>query len=104
MGDKIMNIKNKKVFITGIPTSGKSYLARQIVLKFGYISIFLDDLRKNISVNDQYRKWTNFYSDKDEKTYLTKTSPEKLWQNLVEQSEGLWPAYLEEIEKHQNEN
>jgi hypothetical protein len=95
--------KAKRLFITGIPTSGKSCLAKQIVLKSGGIAIFLDDLRKNISVNDQYGKWTNFYFDKDERNYLTKTTPEKHWQDLVAQSEGLWPTFLEEIERYKNE-
>ena len=39
----------------------------------------------------------------DEKKYLTETTPEKQWENLVAQSEGLWPAFLQEIEKYKNE-
>lgn len=95
--------KGKRLFITGIPTSGKSYLARQLSEKIGGIAVLLDDFRESLAENDQYKKWTNFYLDIDEKEYLTKTSPEKQWENLVAQSEGLWPAFLEKIDEYADE-
>lgn len=95
--------KGKRIFITGIPTSGKSYLAKQVADKVGGIAVLFDDFRENLAKNDQYRKWTNFYLDVDEKEYLTKTNHKKQWENLVAQSEGLWPAFLQEIEKYKNE-
>lgn len=95
--------KSKRLFITGIPTSGKSHLAKQLADKVGGIPVLFDDFRENLAQNDQYKKWTNFYLDVDEKEYLTKTNPEKQWENLVAQSEGLWPAFLQEIEKYKDE-
>lgn len=95
--------KGKRLFITGIPTSGKSYLARQLAEKVGGIAVLFDDFRENLAENDQYKKWTNFYLDVDEKEYLTKTSPETQWENLVAQSEGLWSAFLEKIDEYADE-
>ncbi|MEI7480288.1 MAG: hypothetical protein WCJ59_01550 [bacterium] len=92
----------KRLFITGIPASGKSYLAQKLAKKFDGIIVSLDDIRLTLSKNKKYKKWTDFYLDKHELEYLTKTSPEKQWQDLVNQSEGLWPAILEEIVKYQN--
>lgn len=98
-----MNHKGKRLFITGIPTSGKSYLANLLAEKTAGIAILLDDFREDLSSNLEYKKWTNFYIDKDEKEYLIKTSPEEQWSNLVAQSEGLWPAFIEEINKYEQE-
>ncbi len=95
--------KGKRLFITGIPTSGKSYLARQLAEKVGGIAVLLDDFRESLAENDQYKKWTNFYLDMDEKEYLTTTNPLKQWENLVVQSEGLWPAFLEKINEYKDE-
>ncbi len=99
-----MNHAGKRLFVTGIPTSGKSYLARILAEKVGGIAVILDDFREELSSNDQYKKWTNFYLDQDEKTYLSTTSDEKQWENLVTQSEGLWPAFLKEISKFKDES
>lgn len=95
--------KGKRLFITGIPTSGKSFLAKEIAEKIGGVVVFMDDFREELSKDDKYKKWTNFYLDKDEKKYLTNTSDEQLWNNLVIQSEGLWPAFIAEINKYQEE-
>ncbi len=99
-----MNHKGKRLCITGIPTAGKSYLAKLLAEKVGGIAIMLDDFREELSADDQYKKWTNFYLDQDEKTYLSTTSPKEQWGNLVAQSEGLWPAFLKEISKFENES
>jgi len=99
----MLSHKGKRIFITGIPTSGKSYLAKKLANKVGGIPVLLDDFRENLAQNEEYKKWTNFYLDKDEKEYLTKTSQDDQWKNLVAQSEGLWPAFLQEIEKYRDE-
>ena len=99
-----MNHLGKRLFITGIPTSGKSYLAKILAEKVGGIAVILDDFREELSSNEQYKKWTNFYLDQDEKTYLSSTNSEKQWENLIAQSEGLWPAFLKEISKFQNKS
>lgn len=98
-----MTHKGKRIFITGIPTSGKSYLAKQLADKVGGVAVLFDDFRENLAENPEYKKWTNFYLDVDEKEYLTKTIPEKQWENLIAQSEGLWPAFLQEIQKYKDE-
>lgn len=98
-----MNHKGKRLFITGIPTSGKSYLAKQLADKVGGVCVLLDDLREGLATDEKYKKWTNFYLDRDEKEYLTNTSPGEQWNNLVAQSEGLWPAFIDGIEKYSNE-
>ena len=98
-----MNHKGKRLFITGIPTSGKSYLAKLLAEKINGVFVLLDDLRESLADNEEYRKWTDFYLDKDEKEYLTNTSSEEQWTNLIIQSEGLWPAFIKEISKYENE-
>ena len=98
-----MNHKGKRLFITGIPTSGKSYLAKKLANELGGVAVLLDDLREKISSDKKYKKWTNFYFDKDEEEYLSNHSPEKRWQDFVLQSEGLWSAFMAEIKKYENE-
>lgn len=98
-----MKHKGKRFFITGIPTSGKTYLAKKLADKIGGVAVVLDELRKNILLDDTYKKWINFYLDKDEEFYFAQVSPEEQWGNLVAQSEGLWPVILEEINKYSNE-
>lgn len=98
-----MNHKGKRLFITGISTSGKSYLAKRLADKVGGVCVLLDDLRENLATDENYKKWTNFYLDRDEESYLTNTSPDEQWNNLVTQSEGLWPAFIDEMEKYSNE-
>ncbi len=99
-----MNHSGKRLFITGIPTSGKSYLTNLLAEKVNGIAVMLDDFREELSSNEQYRKWTNFYIDQDELTYLSTTSPERQWNNLIAQSEGLWPAFLSEIYKYRDDS
>jgi len=89
-----------KLFITGIPTGGKSYLSKRIEKDFGAKHIELDDLREDLIAHPRYGKYVSFYYNKDEKTYLENTSSEDKWKDLIKQSEGIWPALKEEIEKH----
>ncbi len=95
-----MNIENNKLFITGIPASGKSYLAKKIADHIGGIVVSTDDLREEMHNDSRYKKWVNFYLDRDEKTYYTTTSPENQWRHLVAQSEGMWPFILEKINSY----
>ncbi len=90
-------MNSNQFFITGIPTGGKSYLAKKLAERLGGVVVSTDDMREEMSKDPKYRKWTNFYLDKDEKNYYTNTSPEEQWKNLVDQSEGLWPYILEKI-------
>ncbi len=95
--------KGKRLFITGIPTSGKSYLANKLAEHFNGQVVSLDDFREDLSSDNRYREFVNFYIDKDEKEYYENVSPEEQWKNLVWQSEGLWPAFVEEINKFKDE-
>lgn len=97
------NHKGKRLFITGIPTSGKSYLAKKLAERVGGIAVLLDGVRENLAQDERYRKWTQLYFDRDEYEYLVHTSPDEQWQNLVAQSEGLWTGFLREIEKYKDE-
>lgn len=95
--------KGKRLFITGIPTAGKSYLAKKLVEAIpGGHAVHLDDFRELIAQKEDYRKWTD-YLNWDEKKYLTEVSPERMWNNLVAQSEALWPEFLEKIEGYSEE-
>jgi hypothetical protein len=87
----------KRLFITGIPASGKSYLANKLAETVGGLVVSFDDVRESLADDDRYGKWVNFYWNQDEKTYLTNTSTEEQWGNLVAQSEGLWPVFIEKI-------
>lgn len=95
--------KDKRLFISGIPTSGKSYLADKLAKEINGIAVHLDHYRIDFAKEEKYRKWTDFLFDKNEYEYLTKTTPDHLWKNLVAQSEGLWPAFSKKIEKYKAE-
>lgn len=93
----------QRLFITGIPTSGKSYLAKKLAQETGGTAVLLDDFRESLASEGAYAKWVNFYLDQDEEKYYTKTSPDQQWSNLVKQSEALWPAFLEKIQSYARE-
>lgn len=95
--------KGKRLFITGIPTAGKSYLAKKLAEDVGGIAVLLDSFREAMMFDDRCKKWIEFYLDQDETTYLSTTSPEQMWKNLVAQSEALWPAFLERIDSYADE-
>ena len=98
-------VSHKRLFITGIPTSGKSYLAMQLAEKMGGLAVLLDDFREELARGSEvYKKWTNFYLDQDEATYYAHITPEESWDSLVGQSEGLWPGFLGKIDSYRNEN
>ncbi|MDA1317545.1 MAG: AAA family ATPase [bacterium] len=43
----------KYLFISGIPTAGKSYLAERVAQKTNSLHIDIDDLREEMSKNSQ---------------------------------------------------
>ncbi len=87
------------IFIGGIPASGKSYLARKIAEKTGALHLDTDTLRKEMSEDPVLKYWVDFFWNQDEEKYLTKTSCEDHWQNLVKQSESFWPTILKRIKE-----
>ncbi len=97
-------MKKQRLFITGIPTAGKSYLAKKLAEEVGGIYVSVDDMRPNLAKKEQYKKWVNFYLNQDESTYYATTSYDEQWNNLVRQSEGLWPGVLEGIAQYADED
>lgn len=93
--------KNKRLFITGIPTVGKSHLSKRLVEKFGGKYFSIDDWTKELENDPRYRNWVNFYWDRDERAYYTNTNYEEQWRDQVKKSEALWPAILELIKKNE---
>lgn len=88
-----MKHSGKRIFITGIPTAGKSHLAKLLAEKVGGVAVNLDDLRSSIANDPRYKRWVEFYLNQDEKEYLTEISAADQWKNLVAQSEALWPTF-----------
>lgn len=80
----------KYAFIGGIPATGKSYLAKKIAKSTGALHFKVDDWREEFRV-DKHADWIDFFWNKNESEYWDKTSCEEHWQNIVKQSEVLWP-------------
>lgn len=87
------------VFIGGIPASGKSYLAKKVAKETGAFHLDLDTLRKEMAKNPKLEYWVNFFWNKEEEKYLSETSFEEHWQNLVKQSEAFWPTILDKVKE-----
>ena len=87
------------VFIGGIPASGKSFLAKRIADKTHTFHLDIDTLRSEMAKDPMREPWVSFYWNLDEKKYLTETSCEKKWSNLVKQSEAFWAFILNKIEE-----
>ncbi len=85
------------VFIGGIPASGKSLLAKKVAAKTQVFHLDIDTLREEMSKDIDLEPWVNFYNNQDEIEYLTETSCEEKWSNLVKQSEAFWPFILKKI-------
>jgi len=102
--NKMQKHKGKRLFITGIPTAGKSYLADKLALTVGGIHVQVDHIRKELKNNSQYEKWANFYHKQGSGTiYYRTTTYDEQWQNLVNQSEGIWPKVIEKINSYKDE-
>lgn len=91
----------KYAFISGIPASGKSYLARKIAKEVGIKHICIDDWREEMKSDPELEKWVDFFWNQDEVEYWKNTNCDRHWENLKNQSEAFWPAILERIEEVQ---
>jgi len=89
----------KRLFITGIPTAGKSTLAKMLAEKTGARVGDGDAARYALKDDPRYAAAVNFYLDQDEARYYATTTPEQRWANLVRQSETVWPGLREWIER-----
>lgn len=85
------------VFISGIPTAGKTYLAEKIATKTQMKVVSVDSLRSEMLNDPKLEKWANFFWNQDEEKYYNETSCNEQWQNLVNQSEAFWPTILSKI-------
>lgn len=86
------------VFITGIPTAGKSYLAEKLCRSLDIRHVKIDDLWDTVEHDAVLGPWFNYFWHKDEAEYYRTSSPKKLWQDIVDQSEAFWPTAKKHIE------
>ena len=86
----------KYAFISGIPASGKSYLAKKVAKATGALYFKVDDWREEFRKNE-HADWVDFFWNKNEKEYWETITPQKHWNNLKNQSEAVWPIILEKI-------
>lgn len=57
----------KFAFISGIPTSGKTSIAKKVSLSIGgCLHVNLDDLRRDMVSDPKLEPWVNFFRRKDE--------------------------------------
>ena len=91
----------KYAFISGIPASGKSYLAAKVAKTVGALHIEIDELRKEMGKNPELKKWVMFFWNHDEAEYWKNTNCDEQWENLKNQSEAFWPTILEKISEIQ---
>lgn len=86
------------LFITGIPTAGKSYLGKKLAEAVGGVCVSIDVMREGFSGDKRFKDFENFYHNQNESVYFETTDCQ--WQDLVNQSEGLWLGILENIEPY----
>ncbi|MDO8522664.1 MAG: hypothetical protein Q7S12_00035 [bacterium] len=86
----------KYAFISGIPASGKSYLAAKIAKEVGALHFKTDDWREGFRKNNN-ADWVDFFWNKNESEYWSKTNCTEHWKNIVKQSEALWPDVVKKI-------
>lgn len=89
----------KYIFIGGIPTSGKSFLAEKIAKAKNIAHIDVDVWREEMEKNPALEPWVNFYWKLNEEEYFKNTSCDKQWENFKNQSEALWPEIKRRINK-----
>lgn len=91
----------KYAFISGIPVSGKSYLAAKVARIVGIQHIVIDDWREEMRKNSELKKWVDFFWNQDEKEYWRTMDCHQQWDNLKKQSEAFWPTILMKIKEVQ---
>ena len=95
--------KGNRLYITGIPTAGKSYLAKKLAEEAGAVVVFFDKVLDKYLSDPRYEPWINFYWNQDERTCLTQTSPDDQRKFLMQQAECFWPLFSEHIRSHELE-
>ena len=87
------------VFITGIPTSGKSYLADKVAASLGLVHVKMDDLWDTLAKDPVLEPWLNYFWHKDEAEYYHTTTRDEQWRDIVNQSEAFWETAKKHMEK-----
>lgn len=87
------------VFITGTITAGKTHLAKNICDSLGIEHIKTDDLWESVKDHPELKQRHDYFWNKDEAEYYRTTTPERLWQDIVDQSEAIWPLVKKQIVK-----
>jgi 2-phosphoglycerate kinase len=91
-----------RLIITGIPTSGKTFLGARLAKDLNGILVSTDVIREELRKDERFRPWHDFYRQQDERRYYATTSYQQQWENLVRQSEGLWPGLQAHFERYRN--
>ncbi len=93
------------VFIGGAPTAGKTHLARDFTKQSdGAIHhIKVDDIREELRTVPEVKKWANFFKSQDETAYWKRTDCKQHLQNIIDQSNALWPHILKKIKESQKQ-
>ena len=84
------------VFIGGVPAAGKSFLADKISKKYGINHVEVDKIRGAID-KLELTQWVNYFRDQDPEEYWQKTKSKEHCQNVIKQTEMLWPEMLNSI-------
>jgi len=94
--------KNPRLFITGIPTAGKSYLARKLLRETGGYCLETDNLRDDLAKDPEYSEWARFFKEENECSYYMNNDVEEQWNMLLEHHERLWPGVLKKIRDYES--
>jgi 2-phosphoglycerate kinase len=89
----------QSIFITGIPTAGKSHLARKLSSELNFGLLDVDTLRSKMRLDPKLKIWVDFFFNLDEKAYYKTVSSDQQWQNMVDQSEAFWPTIKSELQQ-----
>lgn len=92
----------KFAFISGVPASGKTYIAQKMFKSIGCLHVNLDDLRGDMVSDLKLEPWVNFFRRQNELEYWNSVTPEEHWNNLRNQAEAFWPTYLAKINETKN--
>lgn len=93
--------KTPRIFITGIPTAGKSYLARRLARTTGGYCLETDNLREELKNDPELGKWARFFEEENELAYYADNDPQKQWAILSEVHERIWPGVLRKIRAYE---
>lgn len=93
----------KYSFISGIPASGKSYLAQKVSKQTNSLYVNLDKFRIEMRNDPRLEPWASFFWNQDEGAYWKDVSCKKHCENLKCQSEAMWPYILDKISEIKNQ-